>query len=756
MMNMKKYMLAILCLFCVLALYFINFTIQNPFIGIYIDQKIDGKWEVTKVLPNGWGEAYYLKKGDEIITINGRNPGEYETVKRLGTVEKAESMIIVDNNVKKEYFIENIPKQLVVHIFIPIVVALFVIILSIFLLRTSVHDKSSLILLIFLMSFTIAYIAGFASQRTNIFAQYTVSALFPLLPILLLHYANLYFSRYKIKLTSRKIIMFFYIMIGIILFVLMPLEDYRKIVRILILFWIVSSISFSAFIFIKAIIKYRQTPYQPIFKFMMIGIIGSFGPMVLLTAIPKMIFDDPVLPAEISVIFILFLPITFIHLATSKRLLDINYYTSEWLRGVSISLIPSIVLSLIIAFIYSDFSVVKFFQSTFLFMILTSLLFINSDLKRFLFNKESLSAEMKKFVYAISKAMNKDDLERIYLQQIRDLLGVQRTAIVEYEKGKNKLILRKGEHVYNSSKLIGKIQSQSNLQIGDYYSIDEGVFVVFEKTVNKVFLVYICDKDNFTSFNNQEKSLLINSSYYISISYQNMQLVDELIGKVEKLKENHAASPILSRFLFNLQEKERRRLAIDLHDTVLQDQLVLYRSLEDLVKRQKEDESIDKLVMIRKGMKDIIDKIRETCHELRPPFLREMGIVKALSHLFEVFQADNSIIVQFENRLFYEQIDEEYEIVLYRIVQELLANASKHSKASVISFELSAITGTIFLVYKDNGVGLQVEKTKELQHHTGISGIKERVYSLEGKIELYSSAETNGLEVLIEIPFKNI
>lgn len=88
---------------------------------------------------------------------------------------------------------------------------------------------------------------------------------------------------------------------------------------------------------------------------------------------------------------------------------------------------------------------------------------------------------------------------------------------------------------------------------------------------------------------------------------------------------------------------------------------------------------------------------------------------------------------------------------VYRIVQELLNNATKHSKATKIDINLENTNTMLLLNYRDNGVGMNIDYLRSTFRHMGLSGIKERVLSLEGEIHI-KSASGEGFEVSILIP----
>jgi len=240
----------------------------------------------------------------------------------------------------------------------------------------------------------------------------------------------------------------------------------------------------------------------------------------------------------------------------------------------------------------------------------------------------------------------------------------------------------------------------------------------------------------------------------VSIVYDNLYLIEGLTENLESImqQQGQKASPWLLRLLFNLSENERRRLAADLHDSALQDQLVWYRRLEIVMQDIQQPSPLHtELSLIKEGLLDVIHQIRETCNELRPPLLREMGIVRSLELLFEEMQLRTNYAIQFQAHSFSRDLNDEQILVLYRIVQELLRNAVKHAKATQIEIELEERQTQIYFRYRDDGIGLDLQQVQVSFQHMGLSGIQERVASLEGNIT-FQSEQGEGLEVLITLP----
>ncbi len=189
-----------------------------------------------------------------------------------------------------------------------------------------------------------------------------------------------------------------------------------------------------------------------------------------------------------------------------------------------------------------------------------------------------------------------------------------------------------------------------------------------------------------------------------------------------------------------IQEAERQRIAQDLHDDVIQELVVL--------KRQYKPERVD----------HIIDAMRRICNNLKPQILEDLGLESALMLLVDDLK-------QLENGQVGCQISENlsstlplsYQLPLFRIIQELLNNIRRHAKATKVTltviFEPSE-SPMLRLYVRDNGCGFNpnIQKTDSL----GLTGVRERVEQLDGKMEIQSKPNTNGSTFRIFIPITDI
>jgi signal transduction histidine kinase len=218
---------------------------------------------------------------------------------------------------------------------------------------------------------------------------------------------------------------------------------------------------------------------------------------------------------------------------------------------------------------------------------------------------------------------------------------------------------------------------------------------------------------------------------YIALIYDYFRLMETKLAEMEA--ERQSGQGWASRLFLQLAEKERRRLASDLHDGVLQEILHLRRMGE----LTREELSV--------GLENVEFQLRETCSELMPSFLLEQGLHAAVAKLVEKtrLRADFAVTLEQEPVA----LSEEQTIAVYRIVQELLTNAMKHSEAAKVSLRLAVEEGQLIIAYKDDGIGLGAAPSADAGlEGLGLKGMQERIRLLGGTFEL-ASAPGEGLRV---------
>jgi signal transduction histidine kinase len=220
-----------------------------------------------------------------------------------------------------------------------------------------------------------------------------------------------------------------------------------------------------------------------------------------------------------------------------------------------------------------------------------------------------------------------------------------------------------------------------------------------------------------------------------------------------RLDRQQASQLAISRQILRSQESERQRIAINLHDSLGQNLLVIKNQACLAMEPGEEEASRQaRLNRISQMTSQAIEEVRQITHDLRPYQLDRLGLTQAVRAVVSQV-ADNSSIVIASGLDDIDGIfDKESEIHVYRLVQEALNNILKHSAASEAAVVVKNRPGLVSLSIRDNGRGFDAGAlSRSLGLGYGISGITERVGILGGTCTI-DSKPSHGTSVMIEIP----
>ncbi len=192
------------------------------------------------------------------------------------------------------------------------------------------------------------------------------------------------------------------------------------------------------------------------------------------------------------------------------------------------------------------------------------------------------------------------------------------------------------------------------------------------------------------------------------------------------------------------EEKERGRIAKDLHDGIVQDITALKHHLHRLHKSDMDAE----LGQLEHDLTGIANELRNISYQMMPLTLKEFGLVKALETLLERTLSGLAYTYDFDAIHLNESLSEKVEISVYRICQELLNNSIKHSKANHISLLLLQKNGILHITYEDNGMGFDARAVKK---GIGLNSLQSRLDMLKGTLT-FQDADTKGCTASIRIP----
>ena len=207
--------------------------------------------------------------------------------------------------------------------------------------------------------------------------------------------------------------------------------------------------------------------------------------------------------------------------------------------------------------------------------------------------------------------------------------------------------------------------------------------------------------------------------------------------------------------IISAQEEERKRLSREIHDGPAQMMAnVLMRT--DLIERTYREKGIEQAIAeiadLKKTVRNALSEVRRIIYDLRPMALDDLGIVPTLKkYLSTVTEYNPDVSIHFQSRSTEMRISSNYEVAIFRLVQECVTNAMKHGKSKDIWVKLEWLKSAVNVVVKDNGVGFDPRIVKDQSF--GIIGMRERIDLLHGSMSIQSEVN-RGTTILFKIPFE--
>ncbi len=234
---------------------------------------------------------------------------------------------------------------------------------------------------------------------------------------------------------------------------------------------------------------------------------------------------------------------------------------------------------------------------------------------------------------------------------------------------------------------------------------------------------------------------------------QRKQTEEVLRRNEAELEKYRRELQLLTAQLMRAQEDERRRLSRELHDDVNQRLGMLIVDLELLGQKlmSSPDGTSAQLREYGRRISDLSQNIHDMAYQLHPSVLDHLGLVVALRSYVSEWSKREKIKVRFSHRNVPESLDENVATCLYRVAQESLRNAAKHSHSPRVSVILAGSPRQISLSIRDFGVGFDPEFRNERHHGLGIVSMNERVKLVNGRLSLKSKPD-EGTRVVVQVP----
>jgi anti-sigma regulatory factor (Ser/Thr protein kinase) len=238
------------------------------------------------------------------------------------------------------------------------------------------------------------------------------------------------------------------------------------------------------------------------------------------------------------------------------------------------------------------------------------------------------------------------------------------------------------------------------------------------------------------------------SKHSRQMALEHSQLQSVLLQRTGELQS-------LSQRLLKVQDEERRKLSRDLHDSTGQTLAALKISVSFLEEHCKQNPSTMLLASEVAALADqAIEEIRTMSYLLHPPLLDEVGFACAAEWYVEGFAKRTGVTVKLDIATAQERLPIGIEIALFRVLQESLTNVHRHSGASEVSVCFSPHLEKIVLEIRDDGSGIPAERLARLRETgaetgVGLSGMRERMNELNGKLEIESDGHGTTMRAIV-------
>ncbi|MBI5083862.1 MAG: GAF domain-containing sensor histidine kinase [Acidobacteria bacterium] len=230
----------------------------------------------------------------------------------------------------------------------------------------------------------------------------------------------------------------------------------------------------------------------------------------------------------------------------------------------------------------------------------------------------------------------------------------------------------------------------------------------------------------------RELDLLSAAAERCWLAAEKARLMEDLARREEQVRR-------LAEHMVEVEESERRRISRELHDEAGQSLLCVRLQMEMLEQDMPAGSESwrQRLVEAREMTEHTIVEIRRLIAALSPAVLEQIGLAAALRQLIARFRRLHPAEVQLHlpRRL---ELPKKVEIIVYRLIQEIFNNIAKYSLATHVNLSVDSADGYLRLIAEDNGVGFDVLEALARRDCFGLSGLRERVALLGGKLEVAS------------------
>ena len=727
--------------YLLLGIYLLYVTYSTPYLGITLKEE-NGQWLIIDPYYKEWANKHQISSGDIILKIDGVQVEEVNSLKYYPVIRGAKDLILMKQdgkiiNIKIEPL--DIPKQFIYVLVVPTCFYLLNLIITIYLYYKQRNTNLINLLILFILAVSLAYVSLGASGRLDSIGTIVNRSSMLLFLVFLIHFLRDYFLFLNLRwlfIQNIKILYVIPLMIAIfsVFSIIFPFTNTLFSTITLWLFFILLVL----ILCVLGVSYYKNK--APQLKILLMSIIIPFLPFLFMYALPKIIFHDHIISADVSSVFLMLIPYSFIFTQLTERIFDMEYFITRLRHYFNFSFAFTIWLMIGLYWI-TDLSISRMTEIFFFtFLSLIALFYIKEKIdyrkRKILFStKGDYIHRLYTTVDSIGRVVKIEDLLERFVQEVSLHLEIHHVYVLTYDFHTHA--------VTSTSKLKEYTQNQvdevliEQLRLGDIKKTAHFYIAFIHQDAN-FKRILVVDHNQSIYLKEEELLWLELLLLYLNNFIENTKMVEGLLEQLKHMKATDKSQmPWLNKLLWLRFEEEKYQLAQELHDTNLQEQLHIAREMDVLVRTKNTVDIQTKLSKIHEHMLASLNDLRGYCENLKPPLLDTLGLNAALEKLIQkIHKRAEFVLVYTIDRLYLE--DERLNLMIYRLFQELLNNALKHSYADTVEINLFETEDGFEINYVDNGVGCKMDDII-LADSMGIRGMQERVQAFNGQFSIITN-----------------
>ncbi|NDI36862.1 sensor histidine kinase [Chengkuizengella sediminis] len=741
-MPKKLIVILLISLIFITQAWFIYITFSYPFTGVILEKTEQNEWVIERFESENVDIG--LKVGDIIVEVDHKNVNDHFSIYKFHGLEQFKQILVLRDGETLEV-LNHTFLSLSTYDILPLI-SLFPCFLLIFLLyKYTFHYESAKYLSYLLMVIAMAFISTGASSRGDAIGLIFVYTLVMCLPILFINFLSVFLKEKTNIILSTKYNKFLIFFIFISIFPQLIFFTDSSVIYFMydiIGFFVMCYVLFgllSIFIILTKLYfihRKEKTYASTLIKSIWVSLFLSFAPLSIFSYLPFIITGKAIIEPIYTTWFILFFPFSFSYLIITKQVYDLNVITRRILFIICFSLLPSTFIITIVMYLFKpdlsthQLALALTSTSFILFLTLALTSYITNKFEKWIYpKKHTLKMRLNRIVEKLGTITNFHEFKSIILPEIIQLYKVHGAALILIYKNNYESI---SEGTIDVKEIKNLLKTPKNLDEHPFYTSYE----INRHNEYTSYLV-LTKKTNNTVLGLEEKQWLFLICSYLKICLENTYYLRKL--------------------RFELQEKERFRIATDLHDSTMQDLFFLKRRLGAVVGNENTNTEDKKEIANLLDYIDIINlSLRQGCFELYPYTIQDMGLNQAVHKLIDQLHLTHDLEINFIEIKEIENYNIEEKRQLFRIIQELLNNTIKHAQAAKVNITFKTKEQILRLIYEDDGIGLDVKqrsKDSTKRPESGLDQIRYRVIDLNGKLKIKSNVG-NGVQIHMTFPME--